>query len=102
MFPSEPRQRQLTKVCALAVREGDILKYGNILNDGFTVTGCYPAEPPVEEDAHPVRLNAPVRIQWFDPTLGIERYQLFGGLDELEVLRVVEDEFRLGSFRRER
>ena len=102
IFPAESTQRRLTNVCALAVREGDILKYGNSFNDGFTVTGCYPAEPSVEEDAPPVRLNAPVRIQWFDPTVGVERHQLFGGLDELEVLRVVDDGFRVGRFRRER
>ncbi|KAL2039359.1 hypothetical protein N7G274_008027 [Stereocaulon virgatum] len=102
IIPLQPRQRELTKVCALAVREGDILKYGNIINDGFTVTACYPAEPPFGEDTLPVRLNAPVRIQWFDPTLGIERYSLFGGMEQLEVLRVVDDEIRLGSFRRER
>lgn len=72
------------------------------------MTQCYPDEGLVDEEfedddvskksedsepeeAPPVRPNGVVRIQWLSEEVGVgELYQLFGGLDELEVLRVVK------------
>ena len=92
----EPK-RQLIQVYALQVQVGDILKCGNKLNDGCTVTQCYPEEErrydsDDEIRAPPIRLHRTIRIQWKGRDDGEDTWELFRGLDELEVLRVVDEE----------
>ena len=109
-------------VYALQVQVGDILKYGNTVNDGcrvtyvccddregYTVAGNNDSDnrgenggnvhgevregntndsgERKEEELQPVRLNGTVRIQWEDKKDGKRKFQLFEGMERLEVLR---------------
>lgn len=93
--PAPPQE--LISIYALCVRPGDILAYGNKLNDGCTVTACYPDERRPDlvlrdegeggEVARPVRMNGGIRIRWRDGETGEMLSQLFEGLEVLEVRR---------------
>jgi len=87
--------RQMCNVRALEVQIGDILKYGNKVNDGCVVTQCHPYELRHESDedffAPRVNLDATIKIQWKGKD-GLLVSQNFGGLEMLEVLRVVDQD----------
>ena len=95
---TSPEQgRQMCKVRALEVQIGDILKTGNRVNDRCVVTQCHPAEPnerPPENDEDyipsPINLNGTIVVE-YRCTSGPLQSMNFGGLDELEVLRIVSE-----------
>jgi len=97
-------RRRLCSVYAVEVQVGDILKYGNALNDGCKVTEADlrgqalstegDTNDDYEEtiqvrDAPPVNLNGTVRIQWETKDGQSKLSQYFAGLEKLEVLRVI-------------
>lgn len=96
-------KRQLCSVYAVEVQVGDVLKYGNRVNDGCKVTRVGLEDENEGQgyvEGGPVKLNGTVRIEWEDEKSGDggdaggegegRRWQLFGGLEMLEVMRVVK------------